>query len=112
MKVNLSKVALLSAVLATVAASGNPAWAGKWADQHPRRAEVNGRDANLNRRINNHEGNLDGHYGQLKHEDHAIRHQERMDARVNGGHITSGEKAQLNHEENRVNRQIERDKHR
>jgi hypothetical protein len=111
MKVNMSKVALLTAALTTIAASGSPAWAGDFAQKHPRRAEVLGRGMNLNHRITKNAGNLDGHYNQLKHEDHSIHRQEQADARANGGHITAGEKQQLNREENHVSRQIQHDKH-
>jgi hypothetical protein len=76
---------------------------------HPRRSEVLDRKNNLNRKINANRGNLDGHYGQLKHEDRSIRRQEQRDARMNGGHITRGEQAHLNREENHLNRQIKHD---
>ncbi len=76
---------------------------------HGRRAETLGRDNRLNYRLNKDRGNLDGHIGQLKNEQRGIRHQEQADARANGGHITQGEKAQLNQEENHLNRQIQKD---
>jgi hypothetical protein len=76
---------------------------------HPRRAEVLGRDGNINRRLNADRGNLDGHIGQLKREDARVHRQERRDARRNGGHITKGEQHQLNHEENHINQQIRHD---
>lgn len=92
-----------------VTVSSLPSYAGKFWKNHPRRAEVLGRDRNINNRINNNKGNLDGHYGQLKAEDKAIRKQEQFDARANGGHITRGEQKQLNKEENHLNNQIKRD---
>jgi hypothetical protein len=81
----------------------------KFADRHPRRAEVLGRDQNLNHAIQANKGDLNGHYKQLKREDGAIKRQEQADARFNGGHITPAEKRQLNREENRLARQIKHD---
>jgi hypothetical protein len=97
----------LTTLLAT-SCTASFAWGG-FAANHPRRAEVLGRDNHINNRINNDRGQLGGHYGQLKSEDRAIRQQEQADARFNGGHITKGEQNQLNHEENHVNNQIRRD---
>jgi hypothetical protein len=73
---------------------------GSFAQNHPRRAEVLGRDNNLNNQLTADKGNLDGHYGQLSREDSAI---------FNGGYITKGEQNQLNREENHVQNQINRD---
>ena len=60
------KAVILSAVISGLVLGSyhNAAWAGRFAQQHPRRAEVLGRDNNINRRINNNYGNLGGHYGQ------------------------------------------------
>jgi hypothetical protein len=76
---------------------------------HPRRAEVLGRDANLNYSINKDEGHLDGQYKNLEAEDRGIRQQEQSDARANGGYITRAEKMQLNQEENCLRNQIQQD---
>jgi len=96
----------LSVVLLLV---GSASWAGTFAQNHPRRAEVLRRDGNINRRLNADKGQLGGHYGQLKREDAGIRRQEQRDARRNGGYITKGQQRQLNKEENHVNNQIRRD---
>ena len=108
-----SRVMLLgvTAAMSIGALSGsiNPAFAGHFAQNHPRRAEVLGRDNRLNNQVNNDRGHLGGQYGRLKSEDSSIRSQEQADARANGGHITRGEQAQLNREENGVQRQIDRD---
>ncbi len=93
-----------------VTASTSPSYAGRFARNHPRRAEVLGRANRLNYRLNRNYGNLDGHFGQLKRQDQMIRRQEQRDARMNGGYITQGQKQQLNREENRLNREIQRDK--
>ncbi|HEY9776500.1 MAG TPA: hypothetical protein V6C81_22250 [Planktothrix sp.] len=85
------------------------AWGGFW-HEHPRRAEVLGRDNGLNREIGRDYGHLSGHFGQLKSEDASIRRQEQRDARIDGGHITRGEQRQLNREENNLQWQINRDR--
>ncbi len=82
---------------------------GNFANNHPRRYEVLNRDGNLNSQVQADKGNLDGHYAQLNREDQSIRRQEQADARANGGYITSAQQQQLNQEENRVQRQINRD---
>lgn len=103
------RLAFITSLVALSFCCAAPSFAGYWGQQHPRRAEVLGRDNRINNRINNDRGNLGGHYGQLKNEDRAIRQQEQADARMNGGYLTKGEDRQLNREENQVNRQIRRD---
>ena len=105
--------ALVSAALACgllLSASTSACFAGKFAQNHPRRAEVLHRDNNLNNRANKNYGNLGGHYGQIEHQDQAIRHQEKRDAAINGGYITKGQKQQINREENHVSKEIKQDK--
>jgi hypothetical protein len=85
------------------------AYPGPFAVNHPRRAEVLGRDRGIRGEVRADRGLLGGHYGQLMHEDRSIRGQEQRDARINGGFITRGQRAQLNREENREQRQINRD---
>jgi len=87
------------------------AYSPGFAQMHPRRAEVLGRDTRLNDRINNDYGQLGGHYGQLEREDNSIRRQEQRDARANGGFITRGQQEQLNREENALSRQTFFDNH-
>jgi hypothetical protein len=82
---------------------------GCFAFNHPRRAEVLGRDAALNHELCRDRGSLSGQYGRLRNEDRAIARQEQRDAWRNGGYITRGEQRRLNHEENRVQRQINHD---
>jgi hypothetical protein len=85
------------------------AMAGPWANNHPRRAEVNGRLENQNRRIDREyrEGEINKSQAQdLHHEDHQIRQEERDMASQNGGHITKQEQKTLNQQENGVSRQI------
>jgi hypothetical protein len=95
--------------LSSVTTGTQKACAETFAQKHPRRAEVLGRDKNINRRLNKDYGHLDNHYGQLKREDRAIHQQERFDRLARGGTISRGEKRQLNREENQLNRQINRD---
>ena len=85
------------------------AMAGQWANNHPRRAEVNSRLENQNRRIDKErkEGEITkGQAQELHHEDHQIRQEERDMASQNGGHITKQEQKTLNQQENAVSRQI------
>jgi hypothetical protein len=93
-----------------IAASAPPSFAGKFADNHPRRAEVLHRDNNINGRLNKDYGTLGGHYGQLEHRDQQIHNQERRDKNANGGYITKGQQRHLNGEENRLNGRIGADK--
>lgn len=95
--------ALLGTSIAAVCAQSN------WAQNHPRREQVNDRLANQNRRINQEvrEGEITkGQAKQLHQEDHAIRQEERGMAKLNGGHITPAEQKALNQQENAVSRQI------
>jgi len=107
-----AKVAGLAALTLGLVVMTNSAPASAkshFAQKHPRRAEVLRRDNRENNQINNDYGHLSGHYGQLEHEDNSIKRQEQRDARQNDGHITKAEQTQLNHEENKLQRQINRD---
>ena len=76
---------------------------------HPRRAEVLGRDNRLNGDLNRDKGKLGGNYQSLKGQDQSIRQQERADAKANGGYITPQQKQQLNQEENTLHKDIRQD---
>jgi hypothetical protein len=107
----LFKIAAIGASLTLLGAAS--AQAG-WAQNHPRRAEVNGRLDNQNYRIDRdyRDGQITaGQAAQLHSEDRYIRGQERFDARFDGGHITGAEQRALNQEENGVSRQIYWDAH-
>ena len=85
------------------------AQASDWSQDHPRRAEVNGRLENQNDRIKDKvaDGQMTHRQAaQLHHEDHQIRQEERDMASQNGGHITKQERRTLNQQENHVSRQI------
>jgi hypothetical protein len=106
-RINRAYAAALAAVL--VSAASSSASAGKWAQDHPRRAEVNARLNNQNKRINNElkEGEINkGQARALHQEDHQIRQEERDMASQNGGHLTKDEQGVLNQQENKVSRQI------
>ena len=96
----------VAVVLASFCAN---AFADTWAQDHPRRAEVNGRLANQNRRIHKEvkEGELTkGQALALHRDDHAIRTEERAMAGQNDGHITKSEQHVLNQQENALSKQI------
>jgi len=76
---------------------------------HPRRAQVNGRLNNQNARIDNKVANgkmSPGEANKLHKEDHQIRKEEKTMAKQNGGHITKQEQKTLNQQENKESRQI------
>jgi hypothetical protein len=100
----LSAIAALSITFAGTASA-----ATHWDATHPRRAEVNHRLSNQDRRI--HQEVRDGEMShaeaaRLHRDDHQIRHEERLMASQNGGHITRAEDRALNQQENHVSRQI------
>jgi hypothetical protein len=102
---------LVLAFTALIMFGGNmaEASAATWAQNHPRRAEVNARLANQNTRItyNLAKGNIaPSQAALLKSEDRTVRAQERFDASLNGGHITKAEQRALNQDENAISRQI------
>jgi hypothetical protein len=96
---------------ATIALAGS-ASASPWSYHHPRRAEVNHRLGEQDHRINHdyRDGRISLHQARVLHrEDRTMRHQERFDARFDGGHITRADQRALNRDENGVSRQIHRD---
>ena len=102
----ISVTALAAALTALMASS---AAAGNWAQNHPRRAEVNARLNNQDKRINKElkEGEITkGQANALHKEDHQIRQEERDMASQNGGHITKAEQGVLNQQENAVSKEI------
>src|ERR1700691_574616 len=103
------RIGILALSLGLVATTSSASFAGVWGQNHPRRAQVLGRDNNLNQTINQDRGQLGGHYWQLQNRDQSIQRQEQHDAAMNGGHITPQEQTQLNKEENGLNRQVSKD---
>jgi hypothetical protein len=82
-----------------------------FAQTHPREAEVNQRIDNQTARIDNKEFNGDmgiHEADRLHREDHFIGREENRFENCHDGCITRPEQARLNHQENRVSRQIRR----
>jgi len=82
---------------------------GSFAQNHPRREQVNERLANQNQRIRTEvaEGDLTSKQAaRLHRKDRQIRREERLMASQHGGHITKAEQRVLNQQENAVSRQI------
>ncbi|TWF39979.1 hypothetical protein FHW36_105420 [Chitinophaga polysaccharea] len=80
-----------------------------WTANHPGRTEVNDRLANQDRRINREVRNGEisrAQANKMHWEDRSVRREERKMAARNGGHLTHGEVATLNHRENRISRRI------
>lgn len=105
-------IAVMGAGLALAGAAS--AQATPWQAAHPRRVEVNHRLVNQNRRIDGNlaSGRITPHQAALLHrEDHMVRMRERRDASFHGSHLTRVEQARLNHQENRISGQIDRDAH-
>lgn len=99
-------VAITSTILGTGLAQ---AAEGKWAQEHPRRAQVNERLDNQNKRINKEvaEGEMSKQQANgIKREDRQVRQEERSMASQNGGHITKQEQQTLNQQENAISKQI------
>jgi hypothetical protein len=80
--------------------------AAGWAQNHPRRAEVNARLNNQDWRINREGEITRGQARALHAQDRFIRTEERFDASQHGGHITGAEQRALNQQENGVSRRI------
>lgn len=107
----LVRKALVCSLIGVVAvASTAPAFAeGVWNRTHPRRAEVNHRIANQERQIRHdvRDGQLSRGQGRaLMAQERAVRADERADARLDGGHITRSEQAQLNGDLNAIHNEI------
>jgi hypothetical protein len=105
----IRKLLTATSVAALLVSFGGNAFAGAWAQQHPRRAQVNTRLANQNRRVHEQvkEGELTkGQAAALHRDDHSIRTEERAMASQDGGHITKSEQHVLNQQENAVSKQI------
>ncbi|MFI5154209.1 MAG: hypothetical protein ACHQET_12795 [Chitinophagales bacterium] len=99
----------ITMMLGLALAKSSSAQDGKWAKEHPRRAEVNHRLAHQDQRINHKvaDGQMSkAEAAKLYHEDHQIRHEERDMASQNHGHLTKQEQQTLNQQENHTSKQI------
>lgn len=100
---------ILAAAAVAFSFSGAASAQTHWDATHPRRAEVNHRLANQNRRIHQEVRDHQISHARaaaLHRDDHQIRHEERLMASQNGGHITKLEQHTLNQQENGVSKQI------
>jgi hypothetical protein len=111
METAMKKMILASVLALASLGLASTADAANWWAHHPRRAEVNERLNTQRFRINQEyrHGEISRAQARDLHaEDRGIRAQERYYASRDGGHITRGEQARLNHEENGMSRQIGR----
>jgi hypothetical protein len=106
---------MMTALVMSLLVSGS-AWAQSedWNEKHPRRAQVNQRVENQRDRVA--DGVAKGQLtkkeaNEIRGKESNVRQQERDMARLNGGRITRGEQRTLNQEENKVSRQIHRERH-
>jgi hypothetical protein len=103
-----SRLAAIITSLGLVACTSQLASAG-WAQNHPRRAEVNARLEVQNWRINqalSHGKITPFQAGALHAQDQFIRKEERFEAKQNGGYVTPAEQKALNQQENKVSGKI------
>ena len=99
-------VAIAGGAVATTANAETPFQA-----THPRRVEVNHRLAVENMRI--HQERREGlisvrKAARLHRQVHMVRKEERIDARFDRSHLTRADQRVLNHQENHVNRELNR----
>ncbi|HEY9791399.1 MAG TPA: hypothetical protein V6D22_13430 [Candidatus Obscuribacterales bacterium] len=106
---NTMAMALAAAGLLVTFTAGASQAAGRFAVNHPRRAQVLGRDRSLNRQLWSDRGHLGGNFGSLQKQDLSIRQQEQADARANGGYITRAQRLQFNGEEKGLQSQMNHD---
>jgi len=104
MKMKIAVAALVAPLLVSIAAFAGPKHPENRANfqrNHPRRTEVLKRDDRQSHRANQayRSGKITGAQdAQIQRQERAIRHQEQMDAKRNGGYITKQQQAQLNRE--------------
>jgi hypothetical protein len=118
----IKQLTLAAAVLLAIPAfaraenPGNPTGkpGSKFAQQHPRRNQVNKRVRNQRARINQgvRSGEISkGQAHQLRANDNAIKSQEHADVKANGGSLTKPEQKQINQEENANSALVHDEKH-
>ena len=110
---SLAAVAILLPGAAHANRRGNPT-GGHFAQNHPRRNQVNQRVKNQRRRINQgvRDGQLTtGQARQLRHNLNEMKEQEHKDVRENGGYLTKDEQKQFNQEENANSALIHDERH-
>jgi hypothetical protein len=112
---NISRSALTLVLGAALSLSGIAgASAATWAQNHPRRVEVNARLANQNKRIDADlaSGKITAKQAaRLHREDRMARKDERFDAGFDKSHLTNADQRSLNQDENGISKQINSDAH-
>ena len=91
-----------------------PAHAGEFSRQHPRRAQVNRRERRQQGRIAQgiRSDRLSPQQAaKVEQQEAGIKQQERAEVRANGGYLTKGQQRQLNRELNQTSGEIYQDKH-
>jgi hypothetical protein len=99
----------LGVMLLAVMIGGPAALAGRFAKNHPRRAEVNRRERNQQRRIDRKvaNGQLSAQQAkQIESNEAGVKAQERAEVKANGGYLTKPQQRQLNRELNQDSRAI------
>ncbi len=112
--IGIAAAALFAALGMTQAASAghSGAPAATWAEEHPRRDEVNDRIENQEARISKDlsEGKITPSQATtLRAEDKTIRGEEQSMAKTDGGHITKADQKSLNQQLNYNSKQIKTD---
>jgi hypothetical protein len=100
---------ILAAAAVAFSFSGVASAQTHWDATHPRRAEVNHRLANQDRRIHQEVREHEINHAQaatLHRDDRQIRHEERLMASQDHGHVTKLEQHTLNQQESHVSNQI------
>ncbi len=109
MNSSLSRIGAFALSVTMLAASVGVASASPWTASHPWRAQVNTRLAIQNARIHFERatGQISPARAAFLHsQDRTMRHEERLIASLNGGHLTPGEHHLLNRQENVVSHRI------
>ncbi len=112
--VSALKKILLSLSLVALTVVSAEARGGKFAQQHPRRAEVNKRERNQMRRI--HQGVKDGTISkseakELRGNVKDVKKEERAEVKANGGYLTKDQQRDLNKDLNANSKAIKEERH-
>ena len=115
----MKRLSLISSIVGSVVVAGvMMAGVGRaendWQEHHPGRTHINHRLKHQGKRIDESmkHGKISSSEAQQLHsEDQNIHNQEVQDAKANGGHLTKGERHQLNQEETQVKHQLHEDRH-
>jgi hypothetical protein len=120
-KLTKSLLVLAAGGLMTIGASAqtqesktSDAGAGKVDPGHPRVNQVNNREQKQQNRIANGVKNdklTPAQTAHLEKREQHIQNQQKADMAAHNGHLTKGEQAKLNKEQNKTSKQIYKDKH-